>query len=152
MPSLNQCQFIGNLGRDPEAKELPSGDLVCNFSIACDWKTKEKEGVEWVRVVTFGKLAEICDEYLQKGSKVYISGRMQTRQYEKDGDTRYSTEIVADRMLMLGGRSDREDEKEEPEPAKPAARAAQRAAPKKDPMAGMDDDIPFAPIGRSHVV
>ena len=106
MNNLNQCAFIGNLGKDPEAKAMPSGDPISTFSIACSWKTKDKEGVEWVPVVAFGKLAEICNNYLRKGSKVYISGKFRTRSWEKDGSKHYRTEIIADNLEMLGGKSE----------------------------------------------
>jgi single-strand DNA-binding protein len=137
---LNQCNFIGRLGADPESRYMPSGDAVCNFRIACGWKGKDSEGAEWVPVVTFGKLAEICQEYLLKGSQVFISGRFKTRKWEdKEGNTRYSTEIVADRMQMLGSRpKELEEEGREPEPA--AAAPAKRGGGALDTM---DDDIPF---------
>lgn len=131
---LNQCQFIGRLGNDPETKFLPSGGAVTNISIACGWKSKDKEGTEWVRVVAFGKLAEIMGEYLRKGSQVYISGSMRTRKWQaQDGSDRYSTEIVADRMQMLGGKG---EGKQESQPAQPQG-YSQPA--EKD----YDDDIPF---------
>lgn len=145
---LNQCMFIGHLGRDPETKYLPSGDAVCNFSIACNWKTKDKEGAEWVRIVAFGKLAEICAKYLEKGKQVFISGRMQTREWEDKGvGKRYTTEVVADRMQMLGGRGGgpAEDEAGDPGPVRavtPERKAAESA------VANLSDDIPFAPIAR----
>lgn len=138
---LNHCSFIGHLGGDPETRYRPSGDAVTNFSIACNWKTKEKEGAEWVRIVTFGKLAEICAEYLKKGGQVFVSGRMQTRKWQdKEGTERYATEIVADRMQMLGVRVDGAKVADQPARKEPAA-----AAPKKGAAAfdQMDDDIPF---------
>ena len=76
---LNQCQFIGRLGKNPESRAMPNGDDVSSFSIAVGWKGKDSEGAEWVNIVTFGKLAEICNKYLQKGSQVFIQGRMKTR-------------------------------------------------------------------------
>ncbi|MEQ1487840.1 MAG: single-stranded DNA-binding protein [Methylotenera sp.] len=111
MASVNKCIFIGNLGRDPEMRYMPSGDAIANFSIACTENFKSKSGekqerTEWVRVAIFGKLAEVAGEYLKKGSSVYIEGRMQTRKWQnKEGVDQYTTEIVADRMQMLGGRS-----------------------------------------------
>ena len=78
---LNQCQFIGRLGRDPEIKYMPNGDPVANLSLACDWKGKDKEGTEWVRIVAFGKLAEIMGKYLRKGSQVFIQGSLRTRKW-----------------------------------------------------------------------
>lgn len=111
MQSLNLCQFIGNLGRDPETRFTADGSAVTNLSLACGWKTKEKEGTEWIRIVAFGKLAEIMDKYLKKGSQVYISGSMRTREWtDKDGAKKYTTEIVADQMKMLGGKSERDSE------------------------------------------
>lgn len=110
MASINKCIFIGNLGREPEMRYMPSGDAIANFSIACTENFKDKSGAkqertEWIRIAMFGKLAEIAGEYLKKGSSVYIEGRMQTRKWQnKDGVDQYTTEIVADRMQMLGGR------------------------------------------------
>lgn len=103
---LNQCQFIGRLGKDVEIRYAPDGAEVATFSLACGWKTSNKEGVEWVRVTAFGKLASICGTYLKKGKQVFIQGRMQTREYEKDGSKRYVTEIIADQMQMLGSKDD----------------------------------------------
>ena len=101
MNGLNQCNFIGNLARDPETKFTAGGDAICNFSIGCGWKTKTKEGTEWVNVSAFGKLAEICQQYLKKGSQVYVSGKLKTDKYEKDGITKYSTKISADTIQFL---------------------------------------------------
>jgi len=108
---LNQAQIIGHLGRDPETRYLPSGDAVTNFSIATTekWRDKntgeQKEATEWHRINTFGKLAEIAGQYLKKGSLVFIQGKIVTRKWQdKDGIERYSTEIRADSMKMLGGR------------------------------------------------
>jgi single-strand DNA-binding protein len=134
---LNQCQFIGRLGNDPETKFLPTGGAVTNISIACGEKWKDKqtgqpqERTEWIRVVAFGKLAEIMGEYLRKGSQVYISGSMRTRSWEKDGQKHYSTEIVADKMQMLGGKQD----------GKPASQPEQQGY--SQPASNFDDDIPF---------
>lgn len=102
---LNQCNFIGRLGKDPEVKYLPSGDPVTSFSIAVGSKFGDKENTEWVNVTTFKKLAEICGEYLKKGSQVFISGRLQTDSWEdKQGQKRYTTKVIADRMQMLGAK------------------------------------------------
>jgi single-strand DNA-binding protein len=105
---LNKCMFIGNLGRDPEVKFLDGGNAVTKFSVAVNesWKDKsgeKKERVEWVRVVAWGKLGELCGEYLKKGRQVFVEGRMQTREYEKNGEKKYSTEIVASGVTFLGG-------------------------------------------------
>jgi len=104
---LNRCEFIGRLGKDPEVRYSPAGDAVCNFSIAVGSKFNEKESTEWVRIVTFKKLAGICGDYLRKGSQVYIAGRMTTRKWvNKDGVDQYTTEVIADQMQMLGGKSE----------------------------------------------
>ena len=137
--SLNRCEFIGNLGKPPEIRYAASGDAIANFSIAVGWKTKDKEGVEWVRVTAFGKLAGICGEYLRKGSQVYIAGRMTTRKWQnKDGVDQYTTEVVADQMQMLGGRS------EQSEPAtKPDAYRQVKEGNTVDIADLPDSEIPF---------
>lgn len=137
---LNRCEFIGRLGKDPETRFMPNGDAVCNFSIAVGWKSKEKEGTEWVRINAYKQLAEICGKYLAKGSQVYISGRFKTRKWQdKEGQDRYSTEIEADQMQMLGGKSE-----VAAEPAREHAKAKQDGfAPTPSGFAGMDEDLPF---------
>jgi single-strand DNA-binding protein len=109
---INKVILIGNLGQDPETKAMPSGTTVCNLRIATSesWKDKQtgetKEQTEWHTVAMFGRLAEIAGEYLRKGSQVYIEGRLRTRKWQdKNGNDRYTTEIVANEMQMLGGRS-----------------------------------------------
>jgi single-strand DNA-binding protein len=110
MASVNKVILIGNLGADPEVRYLPSGDAVTNIRVATTdtWKDKsgeKQEHTEWHRVAFFGKLAEIAGEYLKKGSPVYVEGRIRTRKWQdKEGQDRYSTEIVADRMQLLGAR------------------------------------------------
>lgn len=112
MASLNKVLLIGNLGKDPESRFLPSGGAVCNFSIATteSWKDKntgaKQEKTEWHNITMYGRLAEIAGEYLKKGSQVYIEGRLQTRKWQdkQTGADRYTTEIIADEMKMLGGR------------------------------------------------
>ena len=106
---LNRCDFIGRLGKDPEIRYTPNGTAVANFSIAVGekWKDKntgeQKEKTEWIRVVAFGKLAEICGEYLEKGKQIYLSGKLQTREWDdKEGNKRYTTEIVANQIQTLG--------------------------------------------------
>ena len=132
---LNRCEFIGRLGKDPEVRYAPSGDAVCNFSIAVGYKTKEKETTEWVRIVAFGKLAGICADYLKKGSQVFVAGRMTTRKWvNKDGVDQYTTEVVADQMQMLGGKSD-----DTPSPKKPDA----YRQIKEGNIADLEDDVPF---------
>ena len=142
MNDLNQCNFIGRLGADPESKYLPNGDAVCSFRIAVGWKTKDKEGAEWVRISAFGKLAEICGQYLKKGSQVYVSGRLSTRKWtDKEGRDQYTTEIRADQMQMLGGKPEQSEH--------PCSKAAQPARPDHQQPGwaisfnDFDDDIPF---------
>lgn len=104
---VNNCQFIGHLGSDPETRDV-NGTMVANFSIAVSetWKKdgQTQERTEWIRCQAWGKLAEICGQYLKKGSQVYVAGKMQTRKYEKDGQTHYATDINIREMNMLGGR------------------------------------------------
>jgi single-strand DNA-binding protein len=151
MASVNKVILIGNLGADPETRYLPSGDAVTNIRIATTerWRDKggeQQEHTEWHRIAFFGKLAEIAGEYLRKGSPVYVEGRIRTRKWQdKDGQERYSTEIVADRMQLLGSRPNA-GEAAAREPADAASGAA--AGPKARAQKGgafdqMDDDIPF---------
>ncbi len=110
MASVNKVILIGNLGRDPEIRYMPSGDAVANLRIATTDKFKDRSGeqqevTEWHSVAFFGKQAEICGQYLKKGSQVYVEGSLRTRKWQdKDGNDRYTTEIRGDRMQMLGGR------------------------------------------------
>ena len=107
MASVNKAILVGNLGQDPEIRYTPSGSAVANFSIATTDKYKDEEKTEWHRIVAFGKLAEICGEYLQKGKQVFIEGKIQTRSWEdRDGVKKYTTEIVANSMQMLGGKNE----------------------------------------------
>lgn len=111
MASVNKVILVGNLGRDPEVRYMPNGDAVANYSIATTETWKDKNGMrqektEWHNIVMYRRLAEIAGEYLKKGSSVYIEGRLQTRKWQdKQGNDRYTTEIVADQMQMLGGRN-----------------------------------------------
>ena len=113
---VNKCIFIGRLGRDPETKYLSSGEPVCNFSIAIDESYKNKSGekvskTEWVNIVTFRKLAEICGNYLVKGKLVYLEGKIQTRSWEdKEGVKRSTTEIVANDMKMLDSKAAKQEQ------------------------------------------
>lgn len=155
---LNQCQFIGRLGKDPEVRYMPSGKAIATFSLAVgsSWKDNQgekQESTEWVNVTAFDKLGEICGEYLEKGKQVFISGRLKTEKYEKDGQTRYITKVIAERMQMLGGRSDAEAPAAAPPPPvrrnAPGSAASMGSAgrPAPKPSTGfddMDDDIPFA--------
>jgi single-strand DNA-binding protein len=156
MASINKVILIGNLGKDPETRYLPSGDAVTNITVATTdtWKDKEgakQEHTEWHRIAFFGKLAEIAGEYLKKGSPVYVEGRIRTRKWQdKEGQDRYSTEIVADRMQLLGSRGGgSESASREPAAREPAAAAGgggAKASPSKKGGGGfeeMDDDIPF---------
>lgn len=109
MASVNKVILVGNLGRDPEVRYMPNGEAVCNFSIATtdSWKDKsgqKQERTEWHNIVMYRRLAEIAGEFLKKGRPVYIEGRLQTRKWQtKEGQDRYTTEIIADQMQMLGG-------------------------------------------------
>jgi single-strand DNA-binding protein len=147
--SLNQAQIIGHLGKDPETRYLPSGEAVCNFSLATTekWKDKQtgeaKESTEWHRITTFGKLAEICSQYLKKGSQAFVQGKLVTRKYtDKDGIDRYATEIRADTMKMLGSRDANQGSAP---PAQRQAAPQRQQAPAAAPSGfdDMDDDIPF---------
>lgn len=150
MASVNKVILVGNLGKDPDVRYMPDGNAVANVSIATSeqWKDKatgeKQERVEWHRVVFFNRLGEIAGEYLKKGSSVYIEGKLTTRKWtDKEGNDRYTTEIVASEMKMLGSRQ-REEGGESREPA-----AQRPAASSKKPPAGgggfddLDDDIPF---------
>ena len=117
MAALNRVQLIGRLGRDPETRFTPTGKKVCNFSVAVGrrWRSAEgetKEATDWFNIEAWGRLGEICQEYLTKGRLVYLEGRLQTDQYEKDGEKRYSTKVVALQMQIL----DRKADEEEPVP------------------------------------
>lgn len=150
MASVNKAIIIGNLGKDPEMRYMPSGDAICNFSLATtdSWKDKngeKQEKTEWHRISMFGKLAEIAGEYLKKGSQVYVEGRIQTRKWtNKEGQDQYTTEIVADKMQMLGGRSGGGGNSFEVV-EKPAASAgsAKQAAKGGGDFDNFEDDIPF---------
>lgn len=116
MPSVNKVIIVGNLGRDPEIRYMPSGDAIANIAVATTFKSKDrntgeqKESTEWHRISFFGRMAEIVGQYLKKGSSVYIEGRLQTRKYtDKDGIEKYATDIIAENMQMLGGRTGSDD-------------------------------------------
>ncbi len=154
MASVNKVIIVGNLGRDPETRYNPEGGAITNISVATTdtWKDKasgeKQERTEWHRVVFFNRLAEIAGEYLKKGSQVYVEGSLRTRKWkDKEGQERTTTEIVADRMQMLGSRQgsgdagarERPSEAKEPVPAGEAMPAKKPAGKFDD----MDDDIPF---------
>jgi single-strand DNA-binding protein len=162
MASVNKVIIIGNLGRDPEVRYTPNGSAVCNVSVATtrSWKNKDSgdkvEETEWHRVVFYDRLAEIAGEYLKKGRSVYVEGRLKTRKWQdKDNVEKFTTEIIAEEMKMLGGREGMgggADEGagaasygERPAPAsRPAAAAAAKPAAKSSTgFDNMDDDIPF---------
>ena len=165
MASLNKVILIGNLGRDPETRYLPNGDAVANISVATTdtWKDKngeKQEKTEWHRVTLYRRLGEIAGEYLKKGSQVYIEGRIEYREYEKDGQKRYTTDIIANEMKMLGSRQGTGDPGDR-DPASTSERPPRAssgrgaggsgggssgggsAAPTKKKVDDFDDDIPF---------
>lgn len=163
MASVNKVILVGNLGRDPEMRYMPSGDPVASFSIATTdtWKDKngqKQEKTEWHNISMFGKLAEIAGEYLKKGSSVYVEGRLETRKYTaKDGTEKQATQVVADRMQMLGGRggSGNYDGGSDDKAAGDYSQAPSSAATQRTPAAAkpastgkanfddFEDDIPF---------
>jgi single-strand DNA-binding protein len=156
MASVNKVIIVGNLGADPETRYTPSGDAVTNIRVATTdkWKDKAsgeaKEATEWHRIAFFGRLAEVAGEYLKKGSQVYVEGSLRTRKWQdKDGQDRYSTDIRADVMQMLGRKENGAGEQRQPNAADQAKREGSGAgAPAKKPApAGkfddMEDDIPF---------
>ncbi|MFN9028789.1 MAG: single-stranded DNA-binding protein [Betaproteobacteria bacterium] len=156
MASINKVILIGNLGRDPETRYTADGAAITNVSIATtdSWKDKasgeKKEVTEWHRVVFFDRLAEVAGEYLRKGSQIYVEGRLQTRKWtDKEGQERYTTEIRADRMQMLGSRQGAgggmgaPDMDEAPAPRQSSGGGARPASKPAANIADMDDDIPF---------
>ena len=167
MASVNKTILVGNLGRDPETRYTPGGDAICNITLATteSWKDKasgeRKEQTEWHRVVFFGRLAEIAGQYLKKGSQVYVEGSLRTRKWtDNNGQERYTTEIRADELKMLGSRESRGDGAAAPnddhhgeacDSAPSAASSAGRSAPARGQAStqassgfgDFDDDIPF---------
>ena len=144
---INKVILVGNLGNDPETRYSPNGSAVTRISVATSeqWKDKssgeQKERTEWHRVVFFNRLAEIAGEYLKKGSQVYVEGRLQTRKWQdKTGNDRYTTEIVANEMQMLGGRS---GGGAQPVSSPGAGAASSGSAAPAASEADFDDDIPF---------
>ncbi len=141
---INKVILIGNLGRDPEVRYSPNGGAIANITLATSesWKDKntgeQVEKTEWHRVVFFRRLAEIVGEYLKKGSKVYIEGKLQTRKWQdKDGNDRYTTEVVANEMQMLDSRGGSTSYNQDEAPA------AQPMSQEPAPAGDFDDDIPF---------
>ncbi|MEO6118342.1 MAG: single-stranded DNA-binding protein [Methylotenera sp.] len=171
MASVNKVILVGNLGRDPEVRFMPNGEAVCNFSIATtdSWKDKagaKQERTEWHNIVMYRKLAEIAGEYLKKGRPVYVEGRLQTRKWQtKEGQDRYTTEIIAEQMQMLGSKdsggsnasydggmdqsSGSGDESYNQAPAKQSGASAKQAPASSKPVSSgsgfddFEDDIPF---------
>ena len=159
---INKVILVGNLGRDPETRYMPSGGAVTNVSIATSkgWKDRDsgeqKERTEWHRIVFFNKLAEIAGEYLKRGSKVYIEGELRTRDWEKDGQKHYTTEVVASEMQMLDSRGDMggggsssggQDSGQGGGPSAGGSGSSGSSSPADDfgppPSDDFDDDIPF---------
>lgn len=158
---VNKVILVGNLGDDPEVRYMPNGNAVANITIATseNWKDQQgqkQEKTEWHRVVMFRKLAEIVGEYLKKGSQVYIEGKLQTRKWkDQQGQDRYTTEIVADQMQMLGSRNDgaqqgdqsyggqKQQQGQQQKKGGNTVQAAGFAQPNQEPNIDFDDDIPF---------
>jgi single-strand DNA-binding protein len=163
MASVNKVILVGNVGQDPETRYAPSGDAMCNVSVATSdqWKDKntgeKKEHAEWHRVSFYGKLAEIAGQYLRKGSQVYIEGSLRTRKWQdKDGQDRYTTEIRADVMKMLGKREDGQQgssqsdmprqapaQNRQPQGNRPASQPTSEGSAPPAGFADFEDDIPF---------
>jgi len=152
MKGINKVILVGHLGNDPEVRYSANGAAIANISLATSesWKDKQtgeqNERTEWHRVVMFNRLGEIAGEYLRKGSLVYIEGKLQTRKWQdKDGQDRYSTEVVANEMQMLGGRGEGGQQNQAPQqnnqPPQPAN--APRTNSNGTPAPGFDDDVPF---------
>jgi single-strand DNA-binding protein len=154
MASVNKAIIVGNLGKDPEMRYMPNGEAVCNITVATSerWKDKttgeKKELTEWHRVVFYRKLAEIAGQYLKKGSPVYIEGRIRTRKWQdKEGQDRYTTEIEANEMQMLGSREGMSDAPPRESGGSAAAGAGNRPPAAPQPAGStfndFEDDIPF---------
>lgn len=157
MASVNKVILVGNLGRDPELRTMPSGDQLANFSIATTdtWKDKSgqrQERTEWHRISLFGKQAEIAGQYLKKGSTIYVEGRLQTRKWtDKEGQERQTTEIAADRFQMLGGRDsgggNRQADHQDNGGYQAPASNGGNAMPQSNGFDDLGDDIPFMQQG-----
>jgi single-strand DNA-binding protein len=154
MASVNKVILVGNLGRDPETRYTTSGDAVTNIRLATTdtWKDKageKQERTEWHNIVFYGRQAEIAGEYLKKGRQIYVEGRLQTRKWQdKEGQDRYTTEIIADRMQMLGSREGSgapvaAEPSERSSTTEPRGTAKSGGAPAKKNVDDLDDDIPF---------
>ena len=155
--SVNKVTLIGTLGRDPEVRFLPNGNAVANMTLATDESYNDKatgqkvEQTEWHRIVVYGKLAEICQRYLQKGSKIYVEGKLKTRDWEKDGVKRYTTEIVMSDMTMCGSPTGAQNSGHQPVQQGGAPQQASQQPPQAQQQSpqptnsfdDFDDDIPF---------
>ena len=148
---INRVILIGNLGSDPDLRYMPNGNAVCNITLATSdsWKDKQtgqqQERTEWHRVSLFGKVAEIAGQYLRKGSKIYVEGRLQTREWEKDGIKRYTTEVIVDmggQMQMLDSKGDNAGGGQQAA-ARPAQQQSQQQSQAGGQFDNFDDDIPF---------
>ena len=141
---LNKVMLIGNLGQDPEVRFTAGGLAICNFSIAINERKKDGEEwvehVEWVRIACFGKTAENVGKYMEKGKSVHVEGKIQTRSYEKDGEKKWSTEVIASNVLFLSGQGG-----EQKQSASPAAKKSNggKKPPQEKDEAFYDDDLPF---------
>lgn len=150
MSGINKVILVGNLGKDPETRYMPNGDAVTNITVATSetWKDKttgqKQEATEWHRIVFFRKLAEIAGQYLKKGSKVYLEGKLQTRKWQdkETGADRYSTEIVASEMQMLDSKGG----------TQPTQSAPAQVAPAQSGGDPFNDDIPFAPLRNVNLI
>lgn len=168
MASVNKAILVGHLGKDPETRYAPSGDAICNITLATSetWRDKatgeKREATEWHKVAFFGKLAEIAGQYLRKGSQVYIEGSIRTRKWQdKDGQDRYTTEIRADQMKMLGGKQESDAPSRDavsrssaPPPGAPQGGSKPSGNASGGGFGDFDDDIPFNKLGagRQHLV
>ena len=147
--SVNKVILIGRLGKDPETRYMPNGEVVTNVTLATSETWKDKSGVkqektEWHNLVFYRRLAEIAGEYLKKGSQVYVEGKLQTRKWQdKEGRDRYTTEIIADQMQMLGGKSGSYEAVEDSQPAQRQASRPAESSSQGRSFDNFDDDIPF---------
>jgi single-strand DNA-binding protein len=149
MAGVNKVILLGNLGKDPELRYTPSGQAVANFSLATterrtDKNGQRKETTEWHNIVTFGKTAELVNQYLKKGRSCYIEGKITTRSWDdRDGNKKYKTEIIANSIQFLGSGHGADNAPSNDAPAAPAETDFEQSAPVEEPTAGANDDLPF---------
>jgi single-strand DNA-binding protein len=154
MAGINKVILVGRLGRDPEMRYTTDGRSICNFSLATsdEWKDKntgeKKEKTEWHRVTIFGKLADVCGQYLVKGRQVYLEGKIQTRSWEADdGTTKYATDVIANEVQFLGDgtgrRQDDQQQRQIPPYAQPPQNDTRKGFQEPEMFPGQEDDIPF---------